>query len=169
MVTPSGQTVRQRFFAPVTRALEAASHGRKCLEYDDETFLIAGISRVIENAQSGRDWVQRLQTLVLSRITVANFFRALRSPRRRRLTEEVSGLIRDSVDRDCDASHDPLAQHEELRGFEVYASDGHYQAAATHTQPIAGKVQPQGNFAAIAFRCWISRAQSTKENTISPH
>lgn len=89
------------------------------------------------------------------------------------MTEEVSAYVRDLVDRGCDASFDPLAEHEELRGFEVYASDGHYEAAATHTQTIDGKVQPQGYFFSLNLRShslWlldIARPENKKEHDIT--
>jgi hypothetical protein len=152
MNSPLEDTVRDRFFAPAIAALNAASRGRSCLEYTDETFIIGGIGRVIEIVQSGRDWVQRLQVRLKCTVSVGTFFQALRSNRRLALTEEVAAHIRDQVDQDCDEKHDPLAEHPELEGFEIFASDGHYEAAATHTKPIAGKLYAQGFIFSLNLR-----------------
>jgi hypothetical protein len=169
----SQDTVRERFFQPVEEALEGARRRRLCHSYTDESFIISGISRVIAQVQSGRDWVQKLRATVLPAIKVGAFFQALRSVRRLALTEEVAEHIRDQVDRECGASHDPLAEHEELRGIEVYASDGHYEAAATHTRPIGGKVRAQGYFFSLNLRSHslslldIARPKNKKEHDIT--
>lgn len=152
MNTPHEDTVVARFFAPAKAALAAAKSKRECKSYPDHDFIFGGIGRVIAVVQSGRDWVQRLQAQMNSGVTVATFFQALGSTRRHRLTQEVATHVRDQVDQDCDASNDPLAEHPELEGFEVYASDGHYQAAATHTKPVEGKIHAQGSFFSLNLR-----------------
>lgn len=167
------KTVRDQYFAPALQALNAAQHRRNCREYTDESFIISGISRVVAQVQSGRDWVQRLQAVLLPSITVSTFFQALRSRRRQALAKEVSSHICDQVDQNCDISYDPLSEHDELRGFEVYASDGHYEAAATHTQPIEGKIHPQGYFFSLNLRTHslslldIARPKNKREQDIT--
>ena len=73
MRTTSQDTVRHRFFAPVELALASAGSKRKCREFPDEEYLESGISRVLSQAQSGRDWVQRLRMWMDSSLTVGNF------------------------------------------------------------------------------------------------
>ncbi|HHC72156.1 MAG TPA: hypothetical protein ENK54_04600 [Thiotrichales bacterium] len=152
MRTPTHTTVSELFFAPVRRALEEASHRRCCRGFSDESYLFAGIMRVIDQAQSGRDWVQQLQSVFRMPVTVASFFKALRSPRREALVSQVAQNIRHQVDQDCDPSSDPLAENPELDGYDVYASDGHYEKAACHTKPIGGKVYPPGYFFSLNLR-----------------
>ena len=152
MNTTPEDTVFERFFAPARFALQAANRKRHCTEYTDESFIIAGIGRVIASVSSGRDWVQRLQASMGLRVTVASFFQALRSKRRQTLTEEVAAHIRDQVDDETTASYDPLSNHEELQGYAVFASDGHYEAAASHTKPVQDKIQAQGYFYSLNLR-----------------
>ncbi|RMD63493.1 MAG: hypothetical protein D6824_05240 [Planctomycetota bacterium] len=85
-------------------------------------------------------------------MTVTSFFRALGSSRRAALTLEVAEDIRSQVDGECDELFDPLAGHPELDGFEVFASDGHYEEAATHTKPVDGKVHAPGYFFSLNLR-----------------
>lgn len=92
--------------------------------------LESGIGRVIAPVQSGRDWVQRLHAWMDSRLTVSNSFQSLKSQRRLRLVGEVAGDVCRQLDTSS-AVDDPLAAHPELDDFAVYASDGHYEAAAT--------------------------------------
>lgn len=173
MDTAPNETVRDRFFLPAIQALNTAKHRRNCREYTDESFIISGISRVVAQVQSGRDWVQRLQVALLPSITVSTFFQALRSRRRQALAEDVAAHICNQVDQECDVSYDPLAEHDELRGFEVYASDGHYEAAATHTKPIEGKIHPQGYFFSLNLRTHslslldIARPKNKREHDIT--
>jgi len=152
MNTTPKDTVFNRFFEPARTALQAANRKRHCTEYTDESFIIAGIGRVIASVSSGRDWVQRLQASMGFSVTVASFFQALRSKRRQALTEEVAAHIRNQVDDDSTASYDPLMKHEELQGYAVFASDGHYEAAASHTKAVQDKVQAQGYFYSLNLR-----------------
>jgi len=173
MKTHTRTTVFDQFFAPVRQALKDARHRRRCRGFSDEAYLFAGIRRVLEQAQSGRDWVQQLQSVFGVPVTVASFFKALRSHRREALASEVAEHIRDQVDRDCDASFDPLAEHRELDGFEVYASDGHYEAAASHTKPIDGKIYAPGYFFSLNLRSHslslldVARPKGKREHDMS--
>lgn len=173
MNMPPEDTVHNRFFVPARAALKAASRGRNCPGFSDEAFIIGGISRVIASVQSGRDWVQHLQRRMLSSVSVGSFFQALKSQRRLALTEEVAAHVRDQVDQGCDAQHDPLAEHPELDGYAVYGSDGHYEAAATHTKPIGGKVHAQGYFFSLNLRSHslslldVARPKIKRENDIT--
>ena len=133
-------------------ALGRARNQRKSRKFSDEAFLIAGIRRIIDQPQSGRDWVQQLQSIFRLPVTVASFFKALRSSRRTALTLEVAEAIRAQVDRECGELFDPLAEHREMESFDVFASDGHYEEAATHSKPIDGKVYAPGYFFSLNLR-----------------
>ena len=145
-------TVFDQFIAPVQNALSHARHRRKSRKFSDEAYLFAGIRRVLDQPRSGREWVQRLQSVFHLSVTVTSFFKALRSSRRAALTREVAESIRREVDRECGEVLDPLAEHPELDGFDVYASDGTYETAAAHTKPIDGKIYAPGYFFSLNLR-----------------
>jgi len=86
MKTSHSPTVSDCFFAPLSKALSAARHLRACQRFNDEAFLKSGIVRVLEQVQSGRDWVQQLVVRTGVVLSVGNFFEALKSPRRLRLS-----------------------------------------------------------------------------------
>ncbi len=173
MRTTSQDTVRCRFFAPVERALSVAESRRNCPEFSDEEYLESGIGRVIAHVQSGRDWVQRLRMWMNSRLTVCNFFATLKSSRRLALLEEVADGVRHELDVGSKDGHDPLAEHQELDGFAVYASDGHYEMPSAHAERIEGKAQPVGYFFSINLRSHslalldIARPKRKREHDIS--
>lgn len=136
MIQLDCDTVRHRFFLPVFSAIKEAGAHRHCPEFTDEQFLESGIGRVIGFVQSGRDWVQRMQMWMNSRLSVSNFFQSLKSTRRLKLLEQVSESVRQQVDQSAYAAHDPLAMYPELKGFAVYASDGHYEQPSTHAEKV---------------------------------
>lgn len=139
-----------RFFKPLMLAISDATHVRECGSFQDKDFLISGVGRVVAAVQSGRDWVQRLYSLIESAVTVNCFFKSLRSERRLRMVTEVAG----SVAKQCDdlAICDPFAEHPELKHFDIYAGDGHYHSAAVHEKKIEGRACPVQHFYAINMR-----------------
>lgn len=145
-------TVFDRFFAPLFSALGRAGHRRKCPGYSDEEFLICGVRRVIAQVRSGRDWVQSVRDKLAIMVTVNAFFKSLRSARRLLLLEEIARDVVAQVDLACGGMHDPLAEHEELNGFHVYASDGHCEEAPSHAARVDGKVYASGYFYAMNLR-----------------
>ncbi len=152
MNTTRENTVRNRFFAPVRQAIDAAESTRSCPGYSDEEFILSGVGRVIAVVLSGRDWVQQLMSRMGFSVSVSSFFQALRSRRRLAFSKEVDSHVRQQADRASHSSWDPLAEHSELEGFEVYASDGHYEAAATHTPSVRGKTYASGYFFSLNLR-----------------
>ena len=152
MKTRADDNVRKRFFAPAIRAIREAKTYRYCVEYPDENFVIAGVGRVLATAASGRDWVQQVCARMGFFVSVSSFFYALKSRRRLSLVREVAGNLRKQVDSDCGAFNDPLAKHPELDGFEIYASDGHYEEVAAHAKPVRGKKYAPGYFFSLNLR-----------------
>jgi len=152
MNSPLDDTVRNRFFAPARKAIETAKTKRSCPEYPDEDFILSGVGRVFAAALSGRDWVQQVMSRMGFSVSVSSFFQALKSRRRLAFSGEVDEHIRKQVDQTCDSSWDLLSEHPELQGYEVFASDGHYEAAATHTKPVRGKVYAAGYFFSLNLR-----------------
>jgi hypothetical protein len=152
MTTLLDDTVRLRFFAPLESALKAASADRRCPQFSDWEYLVSGVGRVIEAVQSGRDWVQSVRMWLDLNLSVGTFFQSLRSERRLALVEEVDRLVRSQLDGRCTPALDPLAEHLELDGFAVYASDGHYEEAGTHSRPVDGVVPQTGYFYSLNLR-----------------
>ena len=173
METHTDITVFDQFIAPVRNALSHARHRRKSRKFSDEAYLFAGIRRVLDQPRSGREWVQRLQSVFHLPVTVTSFFKALRSSRRAALTREVAESIRSKVDRECGAVFDPLSGHSELNGFDLYASDATYEIAATHTKPIDGKIYAPGYFFSLNLRSHslslldIARPQKKREHDMT--
>lgn len=166
-------TVRVRFFTPVFQALTQSGNQRQCPEFTDEQFLESGIGRVLGMAQSGRDWVQRIQMWLNSRLSVSNFFQSLKSARRLQLLHEVSENVRQQLDVNVPEQFDPLARHPELKGFAVYASDGHYIQPSSHTNAENEKGEAVGCFFSLNLRSHslilldIARPIRKRENDIT--
>ena len=166
-------TVRVRFFTPVLQALTQSGNQRQCPEFTDEQFLESGIGRVLGMAQSGRDWVQRIQMWLNSRLSVSNFFQSLKSARRLQLLHEVSENVRQQLDVNVPEQFDPLARHPELKSFAVYASDGHYIQPASHTNAENEKGEAVGCFFSLNLRSHslilldIARPIRKRENDIT--
>ena len=125
-------SVRGEFFAPVVVALQQSKHTRDCHDYTDLQHLKSGIGRALSCVASGRAWVQHIQTRFNIYVSVSNFFAALRSTRRINMVQEVDSKVRQLADEIIGEKSDPLAEHSELDGFAVYASDGHTQGASAH-------------------------------------
>ena len=121
----TGQNVRDRFFAPVDRALgETAAGKRKCPSLSDRDHILSGIGRVMGSERSGRGWVQHVRMDWGTALSVCGFFGSLKSARRLTLVGGVGAHVRLQADRQCaEMKADPLAKHPELKGFAVYASD----------------------------------------------
>ena len=140
MKTQQNQTVRKEFFAPLSKALEQSSTTRKCSRYSDQQHLESGVGRVIDKAESGRDWVQTLQMVYNVSVSVSHFFLSLASPRRLSTVSEVADNVRMQLDAYASSSgDDPLAIHSELAKFAVYSTDGHTHGASAHEKPIEKK------------------------------
>jgi len=151
MKTSPSPTVSDCFFAPLSKALSAARHLRACQRFNDEAFLKSGIVRVLEHVQSGRDWVQQLVVRTGVVLSVGNFFEALKSPRRLRLSLEIAEHIAEQTDESLKDS-DPLGAHKELAKFAVHAADGHFHSAASHDRKFHGKAEAVGHFFALNLR-----------------
>lgn len=154
MKNQTDQSVRDRFFAPVHKALAEPDAGtRKCPSLSDRDHILSGIGRVMGTERSGRGWVQHMQMDWGAAVSVCGFFDSLKSARRLALVEDIATHVRLQADRQCAGTGaDPLAEHPELKGFAVYASDGHYEKAAAHTPPVGGEIQPQGFFYSVNLR-----------------
>lgn len=119
----------------MTGLLAEASHHRLCPELSDEQWLRLGTRRVLEDAPSGRGFLQRLLSSGIEVPERGRFFETLKSKRRLSLVGEVADALAAkllAVGGDC-WSHTP-----ELDPFELFAGDGHFHAAAAHDPPSGG-------------------------------
>lgn len=170
MNTSENTTVFDRLFLPLFEALDRSRFQRKCPGYTDKDYLVGGIRRVLAQVRSGRDWVQAAREKMQFGVTVTTFFQSLRSNRRLSLLEEVAQDVAAQVDGQCDKALDPLSSHEELDGFHVHASDGHYEQAPSHAPRVQGKVYAQGFFYSLNLRSHslslldIARPEKKKEH-----
>lgn len=173
MRNTSQDTARCRFFAPIEKAFRDSTATRSCWEYPDQEHIESGVGRVLAQVQSGRDWVQKLRMWMNNRLSVSTFFKALKSERRLRLVKEIDGHVCGQLDETTEPEHDPLSAHEELNGFDVYASDGHYEEADAHAPKQDGKAQAPGYFYSINLRSHsmilldVAKPERKREHDIS--
>lgn len=153
MNNSNNDTVGSRFFSPLATALEEinAKSRRQCPVFTDMQCLRQGIGRVMEVVASGRDWVQSV-AMSGQEVSVGTFFTALRSQRRTDMVQNVCNRVRWQADDSCPKHEDLLSAHSELDGYDIYASDGHYEEAASHMPAVEGKVYPQCCFFALNLR-----------------
>jgi hypothetical protein len=136
-------SVTQHFLKPLTGLLPQVTNSRICPKLGDEAFLRVGVSRVLSQAKSGRDFLQIHAESGGERIEVSHFFDLLNSTRRLAVCSELNKLLCTEVGLRCS---DPFLNIPELEAFDLYAGDGHYIKASTHDGRFDGKKQPVGNF-----------------------
>jgi hypothetical protein len=144
--------VDEHFFAPLYQSLNSNPNIRNCPKYSDSRHVVGSVSRVIENVESGRDWVQQSASQLERDAGVGEYFDALRSPRRTEMVTAIAADVVAQVKARTLSLHDPLSAHEELNGFEVFASDGHTLAPSAHEDMIEGKVRPHTHIFSLSLR-----------------
>ena len=152
MKTYDQSNVSSELYQPLEDALERSNSKRDCRDYSDSISLRAGVGRIIDAAQSGRAWVQRIGMLGIATVSVRNFFQALSSKRRLRLLLEIDQDLREQVNQQLKTYGDPFDQIPELDGFELYASDGHCHGASAHEDKIGGKKRPVNHIYSLNLR-----------------
>ena len=145
-------TTHCEFFAPLYQALDFSLSTRNCPEYSDASHVISSVSRVIENVESGREWTQQAVTQLGRDAGVGEFFDALKSSRRTEMVASIAADVAAQAKAGTQNTHDPLSAHEELNGFEVFASDGHTLAASAHEEMIEGKIRPHTHIFSLSLR-----------------
>ena len=147
------------FLAPIDSALSKAINTRMCPQLTDSDFIKYGIMKVLLEGKSGRDFVQKMRmTYLATNLSVSLFFKSLGSARREKLTCEVAEELRQIVDAKIlgTPGADPLEQHPELKGYAVYASDGHTHSASAHEPFRFGKKYPVTHIYSINLRTHTS-------------
>lgn len=153
MSYPSSPGLTETFLHPMHAALTQAHHQRICPSLPDPEWLTCCVYRVLHQEPSGRAFLQRLSDRDDRIIPSSTYFDANATARRLRLIREVTACVGDAWDERVRAAGlDPLAGHECLSDYEVFAGDGHYLEAATHDQPIDGTRYAIGHFFGLDLR-----------------
>jgi hypothetical protein len=139
------------FFAPARSQLDKATSARVCRELPDADWLQLGVRRALDERPSGRGFLQHLISAGLEAPATSHFFETLKSQRRLALIAECAhGLARSLPALEAEF----WAGVPELAGFETYAGDGHFHAAAAHDSADAddGVKYATGHFFTLHLR-----------------
>lgn len=142
-------TVAQRFFAPLDQLLPHARHSRHCPALPDADWLRLLVTRVLHDLPSGRAFLQQYAPLFPVIPGTGTFFESLKSTRRLGLLQEINSRLQCAL---ALVGCDPLAPFPQLDGFDVFAGDGHFHAAAAHDQIVEGTKHATGHFYALNLR-----------------
>lgn len=146
-----GSPVAERFLSPLAQIIPKLATTRVCPELPDEDWLALGVLRVLFDVPSGRGFLQQVGPSLPACPDFNHFFATLRSERRLKVCQEAVRLLNASVKTRLP---DALADVEELAGFDVYASDGHWHGAAAHDRAaFPDSAKPAcGHFYALDLR-----------------
>ena len=118
-----------RFFAPIASIADSCPSARSCPELSDDAWLRLGVTRVVDDEPSGRAFLQSISADREDTPARSSFFDTLGSERRLRLCREANAALTASMGQTVP---DPLAAFPALKGFALFAGDGHFHAAAVH-------------------------------------
>ena len=120
-------TLNSLFYKPLSDVYSTSCHQRQCPEISDFDFLTMGVERCLSQAKSGHDFLQNYRKEDGKKVAVGHFFSQLASPRRlanlRSVNEGFGVYLKDLLT-------DELAVIDELKGWHLFAGDGHYHKAA---------------------------------------
>ncbi len=137
--------VFQKFIEPLREAASAGNpYARSCPEISDIEWAQTNIMRIIQDRKSGRDHLQSLFEAGVE-ISIGLFFKNLRSQRR---LNYISHLLQSLVEivNERRVSKDPLAQFDELNGFDVHLGDGSFFEHSCHDEAIKDAKRPIEHF-----------------------
>lgn len=120
-------TINSRFFNPLINSYQLSDALFDCPELPDIEFLEMGVHRCMSPAVSGHDFLQTYRMENGKKVPVSNFFEALKSSRRLKNLTSVNKVLKPYMG---DHLIDELGSIEELKGWHLYAGDGHYHKAA---------------------------------------
>ena len=142
-------TVNQAFFEPLEGLTAKSPASQPCPEFSDDDYLRLGVQRVLENSESGRAFLQEHGVRFENTPDLANYFAALRRPRRREVLRDVSMALISAANSKL---HDRLADIPELANYECFACDGHWHKAAVHDPRHEGSKMAVGHFYGLNLR-----------------
>ena len=149
--SPTTKTVFGKLIQPLSGLVQQCNHNRKCNVLTDEQWIETGLFRILSQEPSGRAFVQKLIDSGRSVLKRSLFFETLKSRRRLRLCREVSHLLYKKIKTDRRQA-DPFERFALLDGYDIYAGDGHYHAAAVHDVKKGGKKYPTQHFYSVDLR-----------------
>lgn len=150
MSTPAHTTtVNQAFFEPLQGLTALSPASQFCPEFSDDDYLKLGVQRVLENSESGRAFLQEHGVRFENTPDLANYFAALRSPRRGEVLRDVSVALISAANPKL---QDRLAGIPELSNYECFAGDGHWHKAAVHDPRHEGSKMAVGHFYSLNLR-----------------
>ncbi|MCX7181005.1 MAG: transposase [Proteobacteria bacterium] len=135
------------FFHPLDGLVATSPHTYSCPEFSDEDWLLMGVQRVLERAESGRAFLQEHGPRFEYQPTRSNYFVAQNSPRRLDLVRDVNRRLLSAA-----VLPDHLAQLPELKRYQCFALDGHWHQAATHDPRHDGTKMAVGHFYSLDLR-----------------
>ena len=153
-------TVDQVFFQPLHGLASASAHARPCPEFPDTDFLHLGVLRVLETSPSGRGFLQEHGLRFVRTPSLANYFAALKSPRRCAVLQDVNRAL---VVANNLTLHDRLAGIPELVHYECFAADGHWHKAAVHDARHEDRKLAVGHFFSLNLRTHTLRHLAAAE------
>ena len=142
-------SVAHLFFRPLLDIADHLTSSRSCPKLADEDWLQTGVRRVLSACDSGLDFLSQLAFSDLGEIGRTHFFETLKSSRRLSLCQEAAHSIHDHL---ASAAPDRLALVPSLEGFEIFAGDGHWHAAAAHDPKKSGKKHAVGHLYGLDLR-----------------
>jgi hypothetical protein len=154
------KTVDQVFFQPLKGLAGASAHARPCPEFPDADFLHLGVQRVLETSPSGRGFLQEHGLRFARTPGLANYFAALKSPRRCAVLRDVNLAL---VTAGNATLHDRLADLPELANYECFVADGHWHQAATHDPRHEERKLAVGHFFSLNLRTHTLRHLAVAE------
>ena len=118
-----------RFFAPLADLADSCPSTRFCPQLSDDAWLRVGITRVVDDEPNGRAFIQSFAPIWDDTPARSSLFDTLASVRRLHFCREANAALCANMGRSLP---DPLAAWPALKGFAVFAGDGHFHAAAVH-------------------------------------
>ena len=155
LVSHPDSLLSRQFFTPLLRGLESLPAFRVCPDLPDQDWLLFGVLRSLVPVQSGRAFLQKEASLLPRCPENAQFFEALKSPRRLAFCSQAAGALLSHL---SPLLPDALAQFPALDGFDVWAGDGHHHSAAAHDpRDSEGRKHPTGHLYMLNLRTHLTR------------
>ncbi len=121
----------------------------------DVEFIRNFVGRVMSNSKSGREWIQNsIDENILPDLTRGNYFDILQSERRTNIAREA---LNETINlpKELFLTNDPFVEIDDLKGYAIYAGDGHFHSASEHERHDNGKKYPTGHIFTINLRTQI--------------
>jgi len=147
----TSKTVFGKLIQPLTGLVQQSKHKRKCNTLPDQEWIQTGLLRTLSQEPSGRSFLQQLFHTGSFILKPSLFFETLKSKRRLKLCREVSLSLYEQM-RLSNRQADPFERFAVLDGYDIYAGDGHYHAAAVHDAKKSGRKYPVQHFYSVDLR-----------------